>query len=210
MNEQQWQSCNDLELLLKNNFITNRKRQLIALACCRDIQHLSNDSRSKECLDEFELFVDGHIDIQELNKTKILANFVWDDAWDTYATNTVDSAFYEISKAALDTARAIRDVLYPSENFYYPNGIVGWCKQANPTGKYIEIVKDICNPFLTDINFCLEAKNIAQQVYNGDKDARFVLSDYLEEKGYPYEIVAHLKSGNHYKGCWLIDQILNK
>lgn len=49
---------------------------------------------------------------------------------------------------------------------------------------------------------------IAQQVYEGDRDAIPVLADAMEEIGIGED---HLRApGRHWKGCWVVDNILRR
>lgn len=194
MTKQEWLNCKSINKLL--DIFTDglpspskRKIRLFSLACCKSVEHLLSHS-----LKLFELFIDD-------NKI-IYYNFSDNNtAFSSEATRTANQAFYNIDSniycVCYYTASAAR----------IEKGANAWEEEK---AKQVEFFKDIYNPFLDKIYFCSEAKSIAQQVYNGDNAARFVLSDFLEEKGYPEEIVLHLKSGNHYKGCWLIDQILGK
>ena len=84
-----------------------------ALQCCRQIEHLMTDQRSKDCLDVVEKFLGGKATEEELNAASYAA---WAAAWDAARAASwdaaSDAASYAARAAARNAARAAQLIIF--------------------------------------------------------------------------------------------------
>jgi hypothetical protein len=68
MTADEWMACTRPEPMLRlmKGKATNRKLRLFAVACCRHIDHLIQDQRSRMAVDASEQFADGLISLEAL------------------------------------------------------------------------------------------------------------------------------------------------
>jgi hypothetical protein len=73
MNEGEWWSCTNPDKLLRflRGKASERKLRLFAVACCRRIEHLLPDERSRRVFDAGELYADGLVSRKELLQARI-------------------------------------------------------------------------------------------------------------------------------------------
>lgn len=190
MTQQEWLDCEMISRLLRE-IKSKRKLHLFAIATCRNYSNNYKLIDPENFLHRLELFIDGQLSEIELRQLYNLAGV---------------EGYFSL-QLALDPK------ISPSSAFILS-------RQWEPTGKidfrqhtefFRQLIKDIYNPNLTPLTFPQKAIELAQEVYDTNNPiTRFILSDFLEEFNFPEELYLHLKQTNHYKGCWVIDQILNK
>lgn len=81
---------------------------------------------------------------------------------------------------------------------------------SRPLGEYEPLLRDILGGSSCYDRFSPHVKGLAQEVYDNQFSLVGVLADALEDDGAPDEMVSHLRQGRHFKGCWVVDQILEK
>jgi hypothetical protein len=111
--EEQWLACPDSQTMLSflNGRGGGRRARLFAAACCRSIQHLMSDERSRRAIEAAERYGEGVIGEPKLldahNEAAAVFNAAWDareSAWDACnATGAVDPVGFEAA-VRLDSA----------------------------------------------------------------------------------------------------------
>lgn len=186
----------NMDALVSSAWDNKRKLRLFAVACCRKINHLMTDERSKVAVGIAELYadklvslktlVDAHYDairVTETDKSIIEQYAAWSAA-NVTGTHTVMSA--------KDT---VRTAILASRHNYYD-----LFREIIP---FREIKREFC--FLNK-----DVQNIAKSIYNDNNyKETYILADALQDAGYNGNLLLdHLYEKNHVKGCWAIDSIL--
>jgi hypothetical protein len=75
MNEAEWRACSDPDVMVDyaSNKVSSRKLRLFGCACCRRIEHLLIDDRSRIAVKNTEFYLDDVINADELERS-------WDSA----------------------------------------------------------------------------------------------------------------------------------
>jgi hypothetical protein len=83
MTEADWYACHDPEPLL--DFLhdrgSNRQWRLFAVACCRRIDHLITDARSRRAVEVAARYADGDATVEELTAARAAAQDAQKEAW---------------------------------------------------------------------------------------------------------------------------------
>jgi hypothetical protein len=215
MTEQEWLASTSSQELL--NYLygqgSERKKRLLACACCRSIWRLLHDERSRTAVQRAEAFADGMVALADLEKGRMDA----DDAVD------------ESSDRAEEAARiAAQESCWPQmhgENRDDDFALHVACDAAHATcnvatefAAQAPIVRDIFgNPFRpVTVNPTWRTSNVttlAQSIYDDRAFDRLpILADALEDAGCDNaDILNHCRQpGEHVRGCWIVDLLLGK
>jgi hypothetical protein len=229
MTEQEWLTCTDptpmLELLRGKP--SERKLRLFAVACCRRIWHLLIDKRSREAVEVAERYADGRATDEELETASDVARAVWDADMERASTEgkwdrRSDLPYYDASAAAYNVAIPL-----------------GWWGAAPAFVAPYETARDVSadpvregsaqcillrelfgNPFrpiTLDLSWFSWNEGtilkLAQAIYDSRSFTDMpILADALEEAGCDNaDILTHCRqSGEHLRGCWVVDLLLGK
>jgi hypothetical protein len=220
MTEVDWFACKNplavLKILRAEGRLSERKRRLSVVACCRRIWPLLTDERSRRAVQVAEQFADGAATAEDLLSAYRAAPRGWPEAnlASTAATSSMSfgldfAALGELGVAALNVAgaggrkavlraqraacqslcRVLRDPYgpLPFRPVTIPRGQLAWNDGTPP--------------------------RLAQAIYQERAFDRLpILADALEEAGCTEAaILDHLRSGGeHYRGCWVVDAVLKK
>jgi hypothetical protein len=210
MTEQEWLQTTDPQPMLEflRGTASERKFRLFSVACCRRIWHFLRDERSKEMVEVVEQFADGNNDQAAMEKARKAA-------W------AARIAF---------PSRAARAACAASSNSWETAWAAGLAMKIHGGEKHwdaerqaqTELIRDIIGP-LPFRSITLDPAwltwhgsllvSMAQQMYDSrDFSDMLVLADALEEAGcHDQEILGHCRqSGEHVRGCWLVDSLLGK
>jgi hypothetical protein len=215
MTEEEWLTCDQPQAMLDSlpDGVSERKLRLFACACCRRVWRLLSDARSKGAVEIAERHADGQATLDELEKS---AREAWDASLHTH-------------EAALHSSRAAWCAAETSPHFCAREAAADAvaatvCDPDDPEAEeaaQAALLHDIFgNPFravaLAPSWLAWNDRavlKLAQAIYN---DRRFgdlrILADALEDAGCDNaEILAHCRSGGeHVRGCWVVDLLLNK
>jgi len=229
VNDVAWRSCIRLfEMLpLVATRISDRKRRLFAVACCRRLAHLLGDDRSRRAVEVAERYADGeaseaerlfaensaveaHIDMREsrFSATPIVC-------WSRAGELITQSALLAVSVGtfyAEDAADYGRLALAA--------GGVGWSREQEEEIAQCRLLRDIVGPLaeVTVDPLWLAANDraavqLAGWIYDRQAfgDLPF-LADALEDAGCcDARILDHCRQGGeHVRGCWVVDRLLAK
>lgn len=226
MKEAQWLAGNDLERMLRylGDRADERKLRLFACACCRRIEDCIRDPRSRKAVQTAEQFADGRVggkarsaaESAALSATRKAETAYWaslEDA-DWVAWRAAAAAAWAVAvdgEWALETAGEAADV---RAGPWRPAAVLQAEKEAQ-----CNLARDIFgNPLRPVAPDSSQARwrsgtvgKLAQAIY---EERRFgdlpILADALVEAGCQNEaILAHCRaSGEHARGCWVVDLLL--
>jgi hypothetical protein len=209
--EAEWLGCDNPALLVQweDQRLTDRKRRLFAVACCRWVWEQLTDARSREAVELAERFADGKACAEELGRAH-------------------GKAFL----ASLEGGRGSpEDVLMPPLTAVlerlHPRSMVGEMMQRTAGRRSAEwaavaaLFRDVVgNPFrpvrLNPGWLAWEGgtvRKLAEAIYEEKAFERMpVLGDALEEAGCAEgSVLDHCRSpGPHARGCWVVDLLLGK
>jgi hypothetical protein len=224
MTESQWRNCTSPEAIL--NFLTDkaspRKLRLYAIGCCRRVWQLLNDERCWYAVDVAQRFVDGRATEADLfaagQGVASLAR-VSNDPSSRLAESMVSKggaawsatrmpAWYAAWDAAWDARVVARDELRDTD----------WEKErAWQAAVLLDLFGNAFRRVSFDPAWLVRddgaVYNLAQVIYEEDRFGDLpILADALEEAGCTSpEIFAHCRARQpHYRGCWVVDLILDK
>jgi hypothetical protein len=217
MTEAEWLASDDprrmLPFLRARGVLTERKRRLFTVACCRRIHHLMT-AGAREAVRAVERFADGRVGADAVRR-----------AW-----AAVGYARTEPRRIAASAARAAS---YPPElNFDDSSGVAGYAEQAaaadrggTPAARAAEtaaqahLLRDISgNPFrpvnadrswLTSTVVSLAQGTYAERAF----DRLPILADALQDAGCDSaDALGHCRDPRltHVRGCWVVDLVLGK
>jgi hypothetical protein len=206
--------------------VSDRKRRLFAVACCRRFSHLCGDARIAFALEVAERYADGlagdeerllaedgvvsaHIDLRESRLA--IEPLV---CWSRQAELLTQAAILAVSSGiyyAADAADYGRLALAASGS--------GWHAEEAEEALQCRLLRDIIGPFPAGVLFnpAWRADNdrAAEQVARWIYEARAfddlpILADALEEAGCcEAAILDHCRQGgDHVRGCWVVDAVL--
>jgi hypothetical protein len=228
MTEEEWLACTRPESMLPclRRKASGRTLRLFAVACCRNIWAYLRDARSRRAVEVAERFADGSAGREELARaqrdaraaaleTHCLGASAASDAateggpWGTF-TSVPHDASGEVANVSVGYADD------PSVDAR------AWEKSADQESRRQAVLaRDVFgNPFrpshIDPVWLAWHGGTVpklAQSIYD---ERRFpdmpILGDALEEAGCTDpEILGHCRSGGeHVRGCWVVDLILEK
>ncbi|MFO0876676.1 MAG: hypothetical protein U0840_04825 [Gemmataceae bacterium] len=223
MTEEQWKSCLSPEAML--NFLTAnaspRKLRLYAIGCCRRIWSQLRDDRCRHAIEVAQRFADGKASLAELAAAeRIVASLarIWGDigspiARATFAiggaawATTRQFAWHAAWDAGWDARMVARD--------FIPG--TSWERERVFQAELLhDLFGNPFDPVVIERDWILAndgaVNKLAQVIY---EEGRFgdlpILADALEEAGCDHlRLLEHARARQvHYRGCWVVDAILN-
>ena len=245
MTEAEWLACEDPDAMLPfldSHFVqveglevdedpaawpVGRRLRLFAVGCCRHIERMLTDQRSRDGLDVMERYVDRLVTKEQLrDAVGAAAKVTWDyegvsdgrfqAATAAYlALDDIQDEFTDTAEAAMNVRDAVTVAI--SER---TRGYNKLREEANIAEERYQanLLRDIAgNPF-RPVAFDPEwrtstAVALAQQMYESrDFGAMPILADALQDAGCDSaDILDHCRGpGPHVRGCWVIDLVLGK
>ena len=220
MTEAEWLVYNEPRTMLKfvRDEATDRRLRLFAVASCRRIWHLFNDTRSKEAIEIAERFADGQCSEEEVGPCIEAACDV---------SVSTETEIKEAMRRAADAAVWCASIycsdatLYALINVGDAENVLSANEGETPGkrgGSLSDLLRDIFgNPFrpltLDPAWLITKVNALAQAVYDDRAFDRLpVLAGALEEAGCDdADILAHCRGpGPHVRGCWVVDLLLGK
>jgi hypothetical protein len=207
---------------------STRKLRLLAVAYCRRVEELLADPRSRAALEVAEQHADGLVGKDVLAAAEADVTPVAALALDASRNLGLDAllprdhsrhrAVANATLAVLETIRgntgavmsfaasAAMDLADNSEDR-------AWAVQAAGAGAQLGLIRHLFgNPFRHQpalSSLPASVLNLAEALYGG-QDCGFAVHDALLESGYP-DLASHFQEERgHPKGCWALDQILEK
>lgn len=231
MTEAEWLACEDVTALL--NFVlldplangSARRNRLIACACARRVWCLLADERSRRAVETAERFVDGLAMAAELESAWAAAstedNGGGIEEPPELAFNAPAAAAY--AAAWNDQTAAVTSSVYAAcalglpRNDPWLNGTKWDTDGARERLAQVALLRDIFgNPF-RPIPFSPSWRTftvvaLAAGMYESrDFGAMPILADALQDAGCDIpDILDHCRGGPHVRGCWVVDQLLEK
>jgi hypothetical protein len=206
--------------------LSDRKRRLFALACCRRFAHLLDDPRSRHGLNVAERYAEGLADERE----RLLAE---EDAFEAHLQMRESrlDAFAQVvwsRQAELLTHSAALTltlgIFYAEDAADYSRWSLaaagrGWRTEQDEEAVQCRLLRDVAGPPFRPVTV-----EPAWRVYNDgaasqmarwiheqrDFDSLPILGDALEEAGCADEVILeHCRGGGeHVRGCWVVDLVL--
>jgi hypothetical protein len=216
MTEGEWMECDDPQVMLsflqEAGQLSDRKLRLFAVACCRRIEYLLSDERTRRAMDLAELYADGMASEVDLAEADAEAWNARSQAWD----EQVDSNRHADAAGAGEMAAwpAARDAAYLVAEL---SARVAATSDMRPY--QCGLLRDLFgNPFrppppLSPSCLTPEVTSLATTIYESRSFDRLrELADALAAAGCTEaEVLAHLRSkGPHGRGCWVVDLLLRK
>jgi hypothetical protein len=217
MTEADWLGCTDpgpMLQFLRENESSERKMRLLACACCRRIWDRLPDPRSRKAVEVAERFADGLATAKELGETLVQAVKPIDEAvmaayWT--ANKKVSGPIWNVFAAA---SSPVRKGPRRSEAEWQAEQMAGYRWQ-------VALIHEVMgNPFQHhEIRPEWLAwgrglvRHLAEGIYQEKAFERMgVLGDALEDAGCTDEVLlAHCRQGGeHVRGCWALDAILDQ
>jgi hypothetical protein len=194
-----------------------RRMRLFGCACCRRLESLLADERSRTAIEVAEQFADGAVKRAALDAARAVANAAVKDLgqteykWepDGWAANAAEMVAHGTAKIyfQLAASRAAEAI-----------GQAGVRTNAAERAIQFGLLRDIFgNPFRVVTFESLwrtdTAVTLAKQMYESREfGAMSILADALQDAGCDDEdVLAHCRNeGLHVRGCWVIDLVLGK
>jgi hypothetical protein len=219
---------------------SNRKLQLFSVACLRRIWDLISDGRSRKLVEITEHFLDGTASTEEACSAYDAFNEPYQqgaihDAAGGSTHEAVESVAHEGAGAAMlvalkaseaigyATALSIHASSDVSSTDWSPARTEAWrSAQRREWAVQAALLRDIIGPLLfrsqlIKSNRLLREEDripaLAQAIYdNRAFDQLPILANALEQAGCKEaDVLDHCRSGGeHVRGCWVVDLILNK
>ncbi len=233
MTEREWQSCGRLWELMGfvQHRLSDRKRRLFAVACCRRQGHHLLDPRSRQAVEVAERFALGRATEEERRQAE-------DDAFDPHvllreSRLLLDAPVLWSRQAELLTQSAAltvaRGIYYAEDAADYARKAVladegGWLVEADEERAQCRLLRELLGPSV----FRPVAVEPAWRAYNDGAalqlarwihearafDLLPILGDALEEAGCTSaDVLDHCRSTppeEHVRGCWVVDLVLGE
>lgn len=225
--EAEWLQCTDPTLMLKfhQGNASDRKLRLFAVACCRRIWDLLDDERSRLAVETSAKYVEGLVGPGELYRSHLRAQQVEEEFWPRIQEGTDNIPNSPAQEAAASTAadplQAFRVASLTSTARVWAGRMVLEEMQAakeRENGSLCHLLRDLFgNPLrpaaLNHKEWAAEAVALAETIYDHCSFERLLeLAQVLQATGCTNsDILSHCRSsGEHVRGCWVIDLLLGK
>ncbi len=222
MTEAEWLAATNPWVLLRHieSKTTERKLRLFACSCCRKVWGLLPDDRIRQLLLTSELFADGIATAQELeNAVRASVDFERENR-DEYhpavaAVTNASTDLYIDAGEVCDKLSATFFSQLPDDKASFETNQVEVARQLSELSL---LAHDIFgNPFrpvtLNPSWLTTTVHSLASGIYDDRAFDRLpILADALQDAGCDNEdILCHCRqTGEHVRGCWALDLLLNK
>ncbi len=229
MTEAEWLTCADPSPMLSHGLsrMSDRKRRLFAVACCRRIEGSLEVIPRGSALEVAERFADGFATDSERSESRKAAQrsaqvrgTVQTPTAPKWERRAVSACYYAVARDAGEAAWNARQLVV--ESLTEKSG--GYQSRNAPMVAAVEhaaqaiLLRDIVgNPFRpTGVSPRWRTSNVvglAQGIYDERAFDRLpILADALIDAGCDDEaILAHCRSGGpHVRGCWVVDLVLGR
>jgi hypothetical protein len=210
--EVEWLACDrPAEIVLWRDARTSpRKLRLFCAAACRAVAKRGTDPRVLEAIDTVERFADGQASVEELLRAGRGAQHVIA----SFTGITLDSAPYAAMQAAEEQFRPESVVAAVMTHPREDRGALA----VRLAGLYRDVVGNPFRPLPALAEEVLAFNGgvlgqLARSIYDEhDFTAMPVLGDALEEAGCvdPFVLSHCHSSGEHTRGCWVVDVVLGR
>ncbi len=217
----EWGDCCDPMKMLKYaaRNVSERKLRLIAVECCRQIEHLL-DQRCVGALDVAERFADGRASPADLAAARSAAYDVYYECDDSEGRESAADAV-ESACASEDLEEYVHHAMWVVLNLAgigMPRPLMK-AKRRLVKLAFVQLLRDVIGdpfrPVIVEPSW-LKWENgtvvkMAQHIYDYRQFSLLpVLSDALEEAGCCEEqIIKHCRlEARHVRGCWVLDVLL--
>ena len=182
--------------------ISSRKSRLFAVALCRMWVDWMPDQHTRELVDLAELFADGRVTDQQLQRAR-RAVYRWANKhWNTL----ISSSHQDWARYWAAWNAAIPKIVPPCYGFFHRDN------------EFRRIAADIFGSYAEPLTFdptwrTSTAVALAQQMYESrDFSPLPILADALQDAGCEHpDILSHCRgTGVHVRGCWVVDLVLAK
>jgi len=229
MTEEEWLACKDPTFMVGLGYVTDRKRRLFAVACCRMVVRLMTDPRSRAAVDTAERVAERQARMSELEAARDSADAAFEAQLqlepnppyftrpETYAAEAARRCAYRDATEAAEFASASAGIaLFGEEDYHRGQAdllreIVGNPYRLDPElaswsngSRLITIEPSWCSATVRGLGAAMYESNIFD---------RFpILADALEDAGCTNaEVLNHCRQpGLHVRGCWVLDLLLRK
>ena len=221
MTEAEWLACDgedtgDMQALLAGKG-SDRKLRLFAVTCCRRIEHLCSDQRSRRALGFAERDADGEVAASEVFDAWRLAESVSDEILDLPEDQLTDTLYY--------AALAAHWCVLPFESNWKANEVCSHAafyaqRTADLGTERAFQAKLLCDVLGPEPALQVDAAwltptvaALAKGIYDERAFDRLpILADALQDAGCDDdEILTHCRgAGPHVRGCWVVDLVLGK
>jgi hypothetical protein len=240
MDEARWLACAEPAVMLRfvRGQVSARKLGLFAVACCRRVERLMADERSRTAVDVAERRADGLATEREVRAARAAARAADDVARSAYldadASDRPPYGYGPLYAACMATGAAAT-VLYVDANVpaslaahARAGEVCGYASKeatdeafraadraalAETAGLLREVVGNPFRPVAVDPTWrATSVVALARSIYEDRRweDMPF-LADALEEAGCGDEgMLSHCRSGTHTRGCGVVDLLLGK
>jgi hypothetical protein len=220
MTEAEWQSCADptpMQAALRGK-ASARKLRLFAVACCRRLGPLLQDTRIITALDVAERHADGAATQADLEaalqgavkaqrsqrrKALLFAYAAVMDACDVCFLGAPEKVAWAEAAAADSRATHGEHLRLTRPDLY-----------ASLAALLRDVIGSPFHPVVVDPSWLTPAVvQLAQGIYDGRAFDRLpILADALEDAGCTNaEVLGHCRQpGTHVRGCWLVDGLLQR
>lgn len=219
MTEEEWLAATDPGPMMEflGHRVSERKLRLFAVACCRRVEHLFSDLRSRAAIEAAEKVADKLVvAIDDLARC-------YRDASDAAARLPAPSSEFAAARAAADAIR-----------YYHPKGVGMLARAAiaaaaagvtaavgNQVRERVEqssLLRDVLGnpsrPVTADPSWLTSTVTaIARGMYESrDFSAMPILADALQDAGCDNDdVLSHCRgTGPHVRGCWVIDLLTGR
>jgi hypothetical protein len=207
MTEKVWESCKNPEKML--GFVLNgaspRKLRLFACACVRQFWHLLTDERSRQAVEVAERYAEGQARRKELDLARrACAEMEGRPEW--HAGHQVCTT--DASSAALMSVFSSRRNVFPPRKLSFPAAEAALLRDVFSPFRPLRIPPDVLAWQDSTVVKLAQAAYDERHLPSGLLDATrlAVLADALEDAGCTEEwFAAHLRSGQHVRGCAVVD-----
>jgi hypothetical protein len=208
MTEQEWLAGTDPEPMLNyfRPLWSERRRRLFACACCREVWGLLSE-RSRRIVATSERLADGRATAEELQA-------VCRAAWTDWPGNYVGWSERELTEAA--AAGKVHQAAWAA----WKAAFLAQPWHNGQRRRQCALLREmIGNPFRSAVLdptwLHWNGETIARLAQKMYEDGHFgdlpILADALEEAGCDNaDVLAHCRGGDHVRGCWVVDLILQK
>jgi len=221
MTEAEWLKCVEPMPMLEflRGKISDRKLRLFGVACARRVSHLLADDRSRHAIEVAEQLAEGLVNEEERQEAfRSGMDVVIEKIHQPYgiATTRAMAAYRPAFRQAMSAA------LYAAESAASGAGRHGrpaaWGAQGRQHKEQVLLAQDIFgNPFrpviIAPAWLSFTVVQLSQAIYDERAfNTMPILADALEDAGCnSFEILTHCRgSGEHARGCWVIDLLLGK